>query len=87
VLSGGSEARIQLLINEKGEEELRSSWWKGASWPFAFFDLSERDLITLFSDALAKEVLSEDFEFKLKRMLYDVSSILCLNCYARIELE
>jgi len=68
--SGGSEARIEkLLIKETGEEEIRFSWWKDGKLAIRPLDLSERDLITLFSDALAKEVFSEGFKSKLKSML------------------
>jgi len=68
--SGGSEARIEkLLIKETGEEEIRFSWWKEGKLAIRPLDLSEHDLITLFSDALAKEVFSEDFKSKLKSML------------------
>lgn len=63
----GSEARIEkLLIKETGEEEIRFSWWKDGKMAIRPLDLSEHDLITLLSDALAKEVFTNDFKSKLK---------------------
>lgn len=68
--SSGSEARIEkLLIKETGEEEIRFSWWKAGKLAIRPLDLSEEDLVRLFSDAIAKEVFSDDFKSKLKSML------------------
>jgi hypothetical protein len=66
----GSEARIEkLLIKETGVEEIRFSWWKDGKMAIRPLDLSEHDLISLFRDALAKEVFSDDFRLKLKLLL------------------
>jgi hypothetical protein len=66
----GSEGRIErLLIKETQEEEIRFSWWKDGNMATRPLDLSENDLITLFEDALAKQVFTDNFKATLKSLL------------------
>ena len=66
----GSEGRIErLLIKDTQEEEIRFSWWKDGNIANRPLDLSEKDLITLFEDALVKKVFSDHFRSQLKSLL------------------
>ena len=83
--SGGSEARIEkLLIKETGEEEIRFSWWKDGKLAIRPLDLSEHDLITLFSDALAKGVFLRGLQIQaqshaLRCCKYALLELPCLH--------
>ena len=66
----GSEGRIErLLIKDTQEEEIRFSWWKDGNIANRPLDLSEKDLITLFEDALVNKVFSDHFRSQLKSLL------------------
>ena len=66
----GSEGRIErLLIKESGTEEIRFSWWKEGRLATRPLDLSEEDLLTLFEDAITKDVFTTEFKARLKGLL------------------
>ncbi len=66
----GNEARIErLFVKERREEEIRFSWWKGGKMLVRPLDLTEGDLMTLFEDAIAKNVFTDEFIAGLRRLL------------------
>jgi hypothetical protein len=66
----GSEGRIErLLIKKSRTEEIRFSWWKDGRLATRPLDLSEEDLLTLFEDAIAKDVFTTEFRARLKGLL------------------
>ena len=66
----GSEGRIErLLIKKSRTEEIRFSWWKDGRLATRPLDLSEEDLVTLFEDAIAKDVFTTEFKSRLKGLL------------------
>jgi hypothetical protein len=66
----GSEGRIErLLIKKSRTEEIRFPWWKDGRLATRPLDLSEEDLVTLFEDAIAKDVFTTEFKSRLKGLL------------------
>jgi len=65
-----SEGRIErLLIKKTNQEEIRFSWWKGGKIATRPLDLAEDDLITLFQDAVAKNIFTDSFKSELRSLL------------------
>ena len=65
-----SEGRIErLLIKKTNQVEIRFSWWKAGKFVTRPLYLSEDDLITLFQDAVNKNVFTNSFRSKLKFLL------------------
>ena len=59
---GIEEGRIERLrIKESDQIEIRFSWWKEGRLIPRPLDLSERDLLNLMQDAIAKGVFSPEF--------------------------
>lgn len=59
----------RLFIKKTSEEEIRFSWWKDGGMTNRPLDLSEKDLLELFEDAIAKGVFGANFKVQLKALL------------------
>jgi hypothetical protein len=66
----GSEARIErILVKGTKAEEIRFSWWKNGKMTPRPLDLTEKDLLSLFEDAIAKGTFDASFKAGLKALL------------------
>ena len=64
------EGRIErLLVKEKQEEAIRFSWWNNGMLIPRPLDLTEKQLLDLFKDAINTQVFSTTFRSNLKELL------------------
>ncbi len=65
-----SEARIErLFIKARGHEEIRFSWWRGNRLIPRPLDVTEDELFELLKSARKKNIFSENFLEKVKKIL------------------
>jgi len=72
-LGDGSEARLERIhVKTEEHEEIRFSWWKNGNIVMRPLDLSEDDLINLFTEAVRRNVFTPQFIGNLRDTITDI---------------